>query len=145
MFGAPSKFLGDQSGAASLSYDLNYPVGNLDYKPVDIMLTDAATRLLWLSNPTLALGPGFTHVEVGLAPSANWHLGSTGGPTPTAADFQTVLANLTGLYISGEYTIGLIETPGLDNVKLSVPEPATMILAVVGLVALTSMARNRKR
>src|SRR5882757_10615082 len=26
MFGAPSKFLGNQTGAGSLSYDLNYPV-----------------------------------------------------------------------------------------------------------------------
>jgi hypothetical protein len=145
MFGAPSLFLGNQSGAALLSYDLSYPVGNLDYKPVDIMLTNGATRLLWLSNPTPALGPGFTHIAVGLAPSANWHLGSNSGATPTAGDFQTVLANLSGLFISGEYTAGLIETPGLDNVQLSVPEPASMILAVVGLVALTIMARNRKR
>ena len=145
MFSAPAKFLGNQSGAGSLSYDLNYPVGNLDYKPVDIMLTDGATRLLWLSNPTPSLGPSFTHVAVGLAPSANWHIGSNSGATPTAGDFQAVLSNLTGLFISGEYTAGLIETPGLDNVRLSVPEPASVILAAVGLVALPAMARNRKR
>ena len=145
MFSAPGKFLGDQSGAGSLSYDLTYPIGNLDYKPVDIMLTSASTRLLWISNPTLAPGAGFTHVDIGLAPSANWHLGTTAGPTPTAADFQTTLAGLTGLFISGEYTVGLIETPGLDNVKLRVPEPATMILAVIGLAALTAMVRNRKQ
>jgi hypothetical protein len=145
MFGAPSKFLGNQSGAGSLSYDLNYPVGALDYKPVDIMLTDGTTRLLWISNPTPALSPSFTHVAIGLAPSANWHLGTVGGATPTAGDFQTVLANLTGLFISGEYTVGQIETPGLDNVRLSVPEPTTMTLAVVGLATLIAMARNRKR
>jgi Laminin B (Domain IV)/PEP-CTERM motif len=145
MFSAPGKFLGDQSGAGSLSYDLTYPTGNLDYKPVDIMLTSASTRLLWISNPTLAPGAGFTHVDIGLAPSANWHLGTTAGPTPAAADFQATLSGLTGLFISGEYTVGLIETPGLDNVKLRVPEPATMILAVIGLAALTAMVRNRKQ
>lgn len=143
MFSAPSKFLGNQSGAALLSYDLNYPVGNLDYKPVDIMLTDGATRLLWLSNPTPALGPGFTHVAVGLAPSANWHLGSNSGVTPTAGDFQTVLANLTGLFISGEYTAGLIETPGLDNVKLSVPEPTS--LALFATATITALALRWRR
>ena len=91
MFSAPSKFLGNQTGAGLLSYDLNYPTGNLDYKPVDIMLTDGTTRLLWISNPTPSFGPSFTHVAINLAPSANWHLGTIGGATPTAGDFQTVL------------------------------------------------------
>jgi hypothetical protein len=144
MFSAPAKFLGNQSGAGLLSYDLNYPVGNLDYKPVDIMLTDGATRLLWLSNPTPALGPSFTHVAVGLAPSANWHLGSNSGATPTAGDFQAVLSNLTGLFISGEYTAGLIETPGLDNVKLSVPEPSSLALLAIGSLAIASLRRCQR-
>ena len=145
MFSAPGKFLGDQSGAGSLSYDLTYPTGNLDYKPVDIMLTERLHAPPLDQQPHPRPGAGFTHVDIGLAPSANWHLGTTAGPTPAAADFQATLSGLTGLYISGEYTVGLIETPGLDNVKLGVPEPATMILAVIGLAALTAMVRNRKQ
>ena len=111
MFSAPRKFLGNQSGAALLSYDLNYPVGNLDYKPVDIMLTNGATRLLWISNPTPSARPRLHPRRGRPRASANWHLGSNSGATPTAGNFQTVLANLTGLFISGEYTAGLIETP----------------------------------
>jgi hypothetical protein len=145
MFSAPSKFLGNQSGTGTLSYDLTHPVGNIDYKPVDIMFTSSTTRLLWISNPTLTPATGFTHVAIGLAPSSNWHLGTTAGPTPTAADFQTTLSNLTGLFISGEYTVGQDEVAGLDNVQLSVPEPATMTLAVIGFVALAAMTRSRKR
>ena len=117
MFSAPSFFLGNQSDATGLSYDLTHPQGEIDFNTTDVMLVGDGMRLLWESNPNLAPGSGWTPVSVNFAPSANWHLNTTNGALATAANFQAVLGDLTGLYIRGEYTNGP-ELAGLDSVQL---------------------------
>ena len=116
-FGAPSFFLGDQSDATGLSYDLTHPQGATNYQTTDVMLVGDGLRLLWESNPPIVPGTGWTQVSVNFAPSGSWHLNTTGGAPATAANFQSVLGDLTGLYIRGEYTDGP-ELAGLDNVQL---------------------------
>jgi hypothetical protein len=97
--------------------------------------------LLWKSSPDIVPGPSWMSVNLAFVPSGEWHVGTSSGALATAADFGNVLGNLSGLFIRGEYTTGLTETPGLDNVRLAgvsaVPEPsalAMMTLAGVTIV-----------
>jgi hypothetical protein len=150
-FSAPAKFLGNVSGATSLSYDLIYPVGAINYQPTDVVLMGNGETLLWKSSPDIVPGPLWMTVNLDFVPSTEWRVGTSNGALATAADFGKVLGNLSGLFIRGEYTTGLIETPGLDNVTLTgvsnaVPEPsslAMMTIAVVAGVAVV-MIRNRR-
>jgi hypothetical protein len=75
-------------------------------------------------------------------------VGTSSGALATAADFGNVLGNLSGLFIRGEYTTGLVESPGLDNVRLagvsaSVPEPSA--LAMMALAGVTIVLYRRSR
>jgi len=145
-FSAPSAFLGNHSAATQLSWDLSY-VGVVNYQPSDVLITGGGLRLLWKSNPDIFPGAAFQTLAVSLAPSSDWTVGSPGGPLATAADFQTVLGDITGLFIRGEYTAGLSETAGLDNVTLAettgVPEPTSLALLGVGLCGSGLLRRRR--
>jgi hypothetical protein len=78
-------------------------------------------------------------------------VGTSNGTLATAADFSNVLGNLSGLFIRGEYTTGLIETPGLDNVSLAgvsaaVPEPSALaMMATAGVTVTVVMFRRRRQ
>jgi hypothetical protein len=148
-FSAPAKFLGHDSGATGLSYDLIYPVGAINYQPTDVVLMGNGETLLWKSSPDIVPGPSWMSVNVPFVPSTEWRVGTSSGPLATATDFSSVLGNLSGLFIRGEYTTGLIETPGLDNVTLigvptPVPEPSAGAMVAIGLVGVL-MFWNRQR
>ncbi|MBI5766901.1 MAG: IPT/TIG domain-containing protein [Verrucomicrobia bacterium] len=130
MFSAPAAFLGNKSAyvGGTLSYDLNHPVGAVDYQATDVVLAGNGTRLIWQASPAIVPpASGWMTVTVPLAPSAQWRLGTNDGPLATASDFQTVLGNLTAVYLRGEYTFGA-ETTGLDNVILASPVTPPAIL-----------------
>lgn len=150
-FSAPGKFLGNQTGATGLSYNLIYPTGAVDYQPTDVILMGNGETLLFKANPNIVPGPDWLSVSLSFSPSTEWHVGTSGGALATAADFDNVLGNLTGLFIRGEYSIGLVENPGLDNVRLAgvsnTPEPGTLtMLALLGVsvVVFRRVARNRQ-
>jgi hypothetical protein len=143
-FSAPAKFLGNDSGATGLSYDLIYPVGAINYQPTDVILMGNGETLLWKRTPNIVPGPSWMNVNVDFVPSTEWRVGTSSGALATAADFSNVLRNLSGLFIRGEYTTGLIETPGLDNVTLAsvttaVPEPSALAILTIGLVAVAAL------
>lgn len=152
-FSAPSQFLGNQSGSVgqTLSYD-TFHAGAMSFAGVgsDLILTDGTTRLLWRANPSLNLGSAWQTINVPLSPSAEWTVNSPTGALATTADFQAVLGNLTGLFIRGEYTSGS-ETAALDNVRLNsaatgnVPEPASALLLLGGLLAGGSLRRVQRQ
>ena len=148
-FSAPAKFLGNVSGATGLSYDLIYPDGAINYQPTDVILTGNGETLLWKSNPDIVPGPSWTGVNLDFLPSTEWHVGTSNGALATATDFDNVLGNLSGLFIRGEFTTGLVESPGLDNVRLSgvsapVPEPSTLTMMVLAGVTVAMFRRIGK-
>ena len=148
-FSAPAKFLGNVSGATGFSYDLVYPVGAINYQPTDVILMGNGETLLWKSSPDIVPGPAWMSVSLQFAPSSEWHLGTSHGALATAADFGNVLGSLSGLFIRGEYTTGLIETPGLDNVMLAgvsaaVPEPSTLTMMAIAGVTVVMFQRRRQ-
>jgi Laminin B (Domain IV)/PEP-CTERM motif len=148
-FSAPAKFLGNVSGASGLGYDLIYPVGTINYQPTDVILMGNGETLLWKANPDIVPGASWITVSLDFVPSTEWHVGTSNGALATAADFGNVLGDLSGLFIRGEYTTGLIETPGLDNVRLvgasaAVPEPSTLVMMTIGSVALVTFRRRRQ-
>jgi hypothetical protein len=123
-------------------------VGTINYQPTDVILMGNGETLLWKSNPNLVPGPSWMSVSLAFVPSSDWHVGTSSGALAAVADFAHVLGNLSGLFIRGEYTTGLTETPGLDNVRLagvaaSVPEPST--LAMMALASVTIVVYRRCR
>ena len=131
-FSAPAKFLGNKSAAfgTSLQFDLSVSIYASE-APV-VILTGAGQRLYFLGNspPTT-----FASYNIPLTPTG-WRLNDyKNGIEPTPAIMQSVLGNLDGLYIDGDWHNG-IETAGLDNVRL-VPEPTSLALLI--LVALFSL------
>jgi hypothetical protein len=148
-FSAPAKFLGNVSGATGLGYDLIYPMGVINYQPTDVILMGNGVTLLWKSNPDIMPGPSWTSVNVDFVPSLEWRVDTSGGALATGSDFANVLGNLTGLFIRGEFTTGLVETPGLDNVRLAgasaaVPEPHSLMMIAIAGAAVVMFQRSRQ-
>jgi hypothetical protein len=147
-FSAPAKFLGNVSTATGLSYDLIYPVGPINYQPTDVILMGNGETLLWKSNPDIVPGPSWMGVSLDFVPSIDWHVSTSGGALATGSDFANVLANLTGLFIRGEYSTGLVEMPGLDNARLigvsAVPEPSSLVLLAIAAVGVVTLRRSRQ-
>jgi hypothetical protein len=152
---APDKFLGNQLSqyGSTLSYDIiDYGSGNY-YQTSDVMLVGGGERLLWQSN--VGIKPtqdDWTHVDLTLSNSKEWLVYDlSGAHEAVKQDFMTVLGNLSGLYIRGEYIYGLSETSKLDNVQLgsdkpvSVPEPSTVLLFCTGLVGAGLLRRRLQR
>ncbi len=82
----------------------------------------------------------------------NYHLGAT---QATEAQFKGVIANLTGLFIAGDYSDGftdldpsVIDETWLDGVQVeaaAVPEPSTWMLMGIGFVGLAMYGYRRNK
>ena len=138
-FAAPSKFLGNVSRATRLTFD-TFSSDNDGLAYPTVMLTSGTTALYRIGNPP---GTGWTSTEITFAGS-EWSLDwNPGGETVSDAQVQSVLSNLTGLYIEADWLSG-DETTGLDNVRLyvtPVPEPASLGGLLFGALA---FLRRRK-
>lgn len=145
---APAAFLGDRSAAlgGSLTYELRQAVTTGPFDNSDILMTGGGLTLSYEFdyNP----GTDWTAYAVDLAPSAGWRVGSRTGDAASAADFATVLGDLTALHIRGEYrNVASSDNSRLDNVFLvagPVPEPATLAMMAGGLALLGVAARRRR-
>jgi len=146
LFAAPGKYLGnmlDYLGAV-VSLDLATSVDDgasslLYLRSSDYMLTswsEAVPTYFEHFEVTLDAGPDWTHMWE-MEPDGTW--GDFVG-TPTHDDFVAVLADLVGMYVSGDHHDGG-EVTNLDNFILT-PEPATLALLALG--GLSIMLRRRR-
>ncbi len=140
-FQAPSKFLGNLSGAFGelLRFDLKQSGSGAQINRDDVILSSGGTELTLdtLANP-LPVGEWVSYA-VRLDDSAAW---MNGGAAATAAELLAVLSSLDGLRIRGEYINGP-DTGSLDNVSVSVvPIPAAVYFLGSGFCGLLAMHRR---
>jgi alkaline phosphatase D len=148
-FHAPAKFNGDWSSlyGSTLSFDLTEvgrDAGADSYYTA--IIASGANVLYWYGGAPQTTFTTF--VAPLLASDSRWRLGGTGfnpasGTAPTAAEFQSILGNITRLQINGEFITGADDTR-LDNVILgAVPEPSTFLLLLAGIGVLSRVRRSR--
>lgn len=119
-FDAPSRYTGNKCDAYGkyLRWDQFTSDTTNQFNPIgtrDVIL-ESNTMTLVFDNPQNP-GLGWTHFDVLLREDAGWRIGNLNGPAPTQAQFQSVLANVSGLRIQGEYR-SQADFGGLDNVIL---------------------------
>jgi len=160
---APSKFLAPARYDGTFSFDLrldnlNQPAGFPGIFNVRVGLQGAGLTLInegalpttsWTNysftlNETSAAGwRKFSNLSQNYSPAA---------PQATQAEMQSVLAGLTRIAIATDYTLAStdsnvpeVDRTYIDNVRLStIPEPATLLLVSVALVASPLMVRKRQ-
>ena len=143
MFAAPANFLGDQSTATSISFDLANDSSAPDTGFVTLVLRTSGEFLVFESGDVPSAA--FTTFAIPLAPGPGWSWfedGHINGRAATVADFQLIMADLTALLIRGDWS-GEVDSSRLDNVYLT-PEPGTAALLIVGLIGIAH-ARRRHR
>ena len=147
LFSAPSSYLGDmeQFYGGILSYDLRFvdgAVGPGAYHP-DVVLWGNGQVLTIdaYADPATQTGLWNTYL-VPLTADAGWHFDDLFGDLASESEIREVLANLTGLYIRGDYWNGYDQTD-LDNPQLSaVPIPEALLLLGSGLIGLLGIRRK---
>ncbi|MFA7235621.1 MAG: laminin B domain-containing protein [Phycisphaeraceae bacterium] len=130
-FVAPAKFLGNQSGAygGTFSYDLRITASDsTPWAWPMVSITGSGVTLNW--NGAWPDANVWNHYDVPLNPAGGW-IKASDSTTPNAAEFASVLSNLSSLLIRGEFMTGS-DTGYLDNAVLT-PEPASLMLASVGI------------
>jgi hypothetical protein len=111
---APAKFLGNRSAYYGGTLRFDRKVTSVNYiPPYDVTLTGGGTSVHFAlaTQP----GPNWTRHMITLLPERT-------SPPTTEANLRSVLTNLTGIQIEGEYVNGA-ETDSLDNVFLTSPVP----------------------
>ncbi len=144
---APAAFLGSWTaiGVTSVSYDTRVNIA--DATPYAFLIVESGAIQISMFGPAPALDV-WTHYSFQTVSEAGWFYtgnGSTPGAPVTAGDFATVMGNVTALRISSDWSSTPDDQVDLDNVRLAeLPEPASIALVGIGLVA-GSLIRRRRR
>jgi hypothetical protein len=142
MFGAPEKFLGDQSEATALHFELANDSSAPDTGFATVVLRTSGEFLVFQG--TGVPSSAFVPFEIALAPAPEWTWyadGHVSGRPATEEDFAVVLADLTGVWIRGDWSTEE-DRSLLDNVRF-VPEPSVAAMWIAGAVTLACSRRRR--
>lgn len=127
-FAASDAYLGDMSAyfGGELSWDIYGILGNQNtVNRADVMLVGGDVAI-GINRPVSPALGSWTPWSVKLEAGGNWRVvsslanGTLSNTPATGEDIQVALANLEGLYIRGEYTVGNDST-AIDNVRLTPP------------------------
>lgn len=113
-WGAPLKFLGDQSAFKGGRLVFDWYVSNTGsvFEAADVILTGGGLTLYAdAPNPEA----DWTRASIRFTKNGGWHVGSPDGPLATAREIATALRDVADLRIRAEHING-DETGGLDNV-----------------------------
>lgn len=118
-FEAPPKYLGDNSAyyGARISFDLKVTKITDPFDYEDLILEGAGITLAHALSPVP--GETWTAYSVPLV-EGGWKKSTVTGATATASELKSVLGNVTGLLIRGEFNSGA-DTGCLDNVVFGRP------------------------
>ncbi|MCX6250951.1 MAG: T9SS type A sorting domain-containing protein [Bacteroidetes bacterium] len=122
VFVAPSKFLGDKSGAYnhSLSFDLLLDISDPQFDDADVTLIGSGFQLVCdLPHDSISTWQSFLII---LNENAGWHISTLSGAAPSHDLMINVLSNLSHLEIRGKFSNGT-GSGSIDNVYLSVSFP----------------------
>jgi hypothetical protein len=145
-FVAPAAYRGNLSAAVNgiLGYDLLYNDSSLSWDGPDVVIKGGGKTLIY-DVPIPPLGTTWLSLAVLLAPGPEWFVGIQGGALATMQDFVDVFQNVTDFWILAEFTNGINENTGLDNVFVltldpdpsadPVPEPSTLSMMLAAGVA----------
>ncbi len=147
-FVAPSKFLGNDTAAygQDLSFELRMRGDGPLFDNSDVILSGGGLNLVF-DTTAIPQDQIWTSYTITLNENSGWKVGDSTGPAPTQAQFLSVLSDLTGLQIRGEFITGP-DNGDLDNVTLGgapVPEPSTLTLAGLAVFGLGAGALCRRR
>jgi hypothetical protein len=152
-FEAPAKFLGDQSPffGGHMSFDLHDTGVNPELDWADVALIgDGLTLVHNIANPSTT---GWSHYDLRLDETGGWLFGYFDNRcplpaalhTPTAAQFQSVLASLQHVRIMADFWSGG-DITSLDNVRIqSTPEPGSYALACCALLTVAVLRARHRR
>lgn len=121
---APAQFVGEKSAYAGgeLSFDLYQSTRSSQFNAQDVIIEGPETSLSYdVGGTETHPDTDWTSYSVPLEVADGWTTGSTSGEAATEAQFESVLADLQGLAIRGEYVTGA-DTGYLDNPTLVPPE-----------------------
>jgi hypothetical protein len=122
VFSAPAEFLGDISWAYAgrLEFERRVESGTVDDAAFDVILSGGGMLLKHDSDPPLVSWTPSTAV---LSEGSGWQ--KCNGSMPGHQEFASVIRNLDGIYILGDYRSGLGDRCWLDNVALQ-PGPTSV-------------------
>ncbi len=140
LFSAPTEDLGNLSGLYNntISYDILGITGNhtnLGGDRADIILTGAGISI-GIDAGTQPVNDQWTSASALVSVDAEWRIISAfsdatlSGSLATQEQIESILADMTGLYIRGEYTNGGDAT-AIDNVDF-IPAPSALALLSIG-------------
>lgn len=114
---APEKFLGNQQAALNqkLSFDLKQSATSSQFENNDVVIEGGGMTLVlqFDQHP----GTDWTAYTVIFNTNSSWKKDSASGELATLAEIESVLSNLSRLWIRGEYIEGA-DTGSIDNVRL---------------------------
>ncbi len=122
---APAHFLGNRLAAydTDLTFDLRQSETDSQFDAADVILSGNGITLEF--DTTQNPGTTWTSYRVPLQEQGGWTVRAT-GMAPTVSEMQSVLGNLTTLWIRGEFRDGS-DTGGLDTVQLHGFQATTVI------------------
>ncbi len=136
-FSAPAEFLGDKSEISTFSFEINSYVPSF----TRVIFVDSGQNYLAGSIIGTQMGT-WQSISITVYDEASWYYNSLGNAT--LGEIDSVLENLTAVYILADTMFFPEETTYLDNVTMSrVPVPGSILLLGSGVISLFAF-RKRK-